>query len=67
MYLLLLFELCWAHRFVEHALDSVLVLLVRAVDEAITEQVVVDAAVAAHAVRGRARETFHFVLSRWTF
>lgn len=57
----------WNHRFVEHAGLSVFILAAGAVDEAVAQHVVVNAAVAALPIGRGAREPLHAIRGRWTF
>ena len=52
------------YRFVEHASLAVLILGAGTVDEAVTEDVVVDATVSAHQIGRRTSEAFHAVFGR---
>lgn len=56
-----------SYRFVEHASLTVFVFSARTIDEAVAEDVVVDAAVASDNIRSRAGEPFHAVFGRWAF
>lgn len=55
------------YRFIEHAGLSVLVFPIGTVNETVTQDVVVDAAVAALPVRRRARKSLHAIRGRRAF
>lgn len=54
------------YRFVEHALLSVFVLTIRTIYEAVTQHVVINAAVASHPVWWGAREPLHLIFRSGT-
>jgi hypothetical protein len=68
VYIFLYYSLfCFTHRLVEETLVWLFIFPSRAVEEAVAERTVVDAAVQTAEVGRRARETLHAVVCARTF
>lgn len=55
------------HGFVKHASLSVFILACGTIYKTVAQDVIVDAMISTHPIRGRTSESFHSVFGDWTF
>jgi len=57
----------FTHSFVKHTGLPILVFACGTVYKAVAQDMIVDAMISTHSIRGRASESFHSVFGNWTF